>query len=88
MGVTDREITPFSLPSFGSVGQESASSKFTDSNGEMRNMRIKYGLFAPSFQDIATDGEDVGKGGGGGTRSRMVVVLVGRKRRQRLYGRI
>jgi hypothetical protein len=50
MGVTDREITPFSLPSLGSMGQESARSKFANSKDE--KFCSVHELFVPSFQDI------------------------------------
>jgi len=59
MGVTDREITPFSLPSLGSIGQGNAGGQFTNSNGHTRSMRLNYGLFAPSFQDIVVTEEVV-----------------------------
>ena len=55
MGVTDREITPFSLPSLGSMGQESARSKFANSKDE--KICSIHELFAPSFQDIAATEE-------------------------------
>jgi hypothetical protein len=57
MGVTDREITPFSLPSLGSMGQESAHSKFANSKDE--ELCSIHELFVPSFQDIVVTEEEV-----------------------------